>query len=141
MDSIYLEDWNKDGNLELMVKKYDRWSQGKSFDIEVFDFTSLENQIVKVFKYNLFSQDRHPDYRVFRKWKDEITFERFDLIKVVKINWKEAEKIEKEFYPNEIEKYYRKLKDQKEFMKEVEKFEVKYYKRDKISRQFIEIKK
>jgi hypothetical protein len=135
IDSIYLNDWQKNGNPDLMMKAFSRFSNNSDFQIAVYDFTSKGNQIIKSFDYNFFHEFRD-QYWIYRK-KDLITFERPDLIKVVSKNFDVPRKIRKEDY-DETAYYKFKLKKQEE-AKDTTHEPPRYFQLDSVSKIFIAI--
>ena len=147
-DSLYLEDWNRDGNLELLVRR-EGYSEHKSrftsfTIIEIFDFTNKENEISKIFEYapmRTYHSERAEEGEhlgIGMTHPDVITFERPDLIKRV-TKWKYTPSVATPVGGTEMI-----LNDeQKETVRkwEARDIETVYYQQDKITKIYKEVKK
>jgi hypothetical protein len=117
-DSLYLEDWNKDGHVEFFraLPFYQANSRLNSdaLDVCVYDVTSIDNEILTIFEYNSYT---HENYE--RGGKDhidtDISFEPTGVLK--------------------------KLVTRPNGTKKPDLIEIQYYKQDKITKEYIEVPK
>jgi hypothetical protein len=144
-DSLRLEDWNKDGNLELVMNlNYDRskyYGDFSAHHIEVFDFNSIEHQFIKIFDYELSAKNWSTINYISTTSENKLVFEQPDLIKAVERTTYAADANIKESHspPNDEEAYQSAIKAQNEYKNThpVDTTVIVYYQRDKVSKQYV----
>ena len=150
-DSIRLEDWNKDGNLELLVERI--YGHGKAaFDehkvnMEVYDFTSTANKIIQICDYELEESVAYHHYDIgietFKKSEGKIFFMRSDLLKLVtrmKTGVSYGEELDSTHSQNEIE---RRIEFKKEYEAKPSQDStiVTYFQQNKVTKIYEAVKK
>jgi hypothetical protein len=144
--NVRLEDWNKDGNEEILIHKNQTVSkynlESNSTVQEVYDFTSIKNTIIKVFDYPISgeytaSKDLSAYPSISHTYENRISFENPDVIKIIERKMYEAN-------PNIDEKEFDGNKDEyKNYLNYIATHPkdtsiVVYYQRDKVSKQYVE---
>jgi hypothetical protein len=144
-DSLRVEDWNRDGNLELVVDRYHEISRynREVFEkaIKVFDFNSVENKFIEIFDYTLSASDWSTIDYISTTSKNKLIFEQPDLIKAIeKTSYSANENIkESNSSPDDEEAYQSAIKAQNEYKNThpVDTTVVVYYQRDKVSKIYV----
>jgi hypothetical protein len=144
-DSLRVEDWNKDGNLELVVNRHHEISKynREVFEtaIEVFDFNSVENKFIELFDYTLSSNDWSTIDYISTTSENKLIFEQPDLIKAVERTTYAADENIKDSHapPNDEEGYQSAIKAQNEYKNThpADTTVIVYYQRDKVSKIYV----
>jgi hypothetical protein len=129
-DSLRLETWNPDGNLKLLVNKHHQrthlGNESYSTSTEVYDFTSIENKIIKILDYPLAYSRYDIDKNITTSGKSELIFEQPDLLKIITTK-EEIGGLHGDGTPN---------------LKPLEKDTsfIRHYKQNVVSKEYIEIK-
>ena len=141
VDSLYVQDWNKDGHLDFLVRKYGRISGGKFLDVDVYDFNISKNQFIRTLGYNYSSQDLRKEAIVLEKWADKIVFLKPDSIQLVTRHWNEPQVLKRSDWADE-ETYRNKIKAQKAYLATPldEPIKRQYFHLDTVSKRFMRIK-
>ncbi len=143
-----LEDWNKDGSLELVVgHSYERSRynlESNSGGVEIYDFNSFDNKIIPIFDYTISSysatsRDVSRDLPIANNTESKISFENPNLIKLIERQWFDLGEIKESEYKDEKELYQTTVKEQQEYIKTHPKDTtiVEYYQRDNISKKYV----
>jgi hypothetical protein len=138
-----LEDWNKDGQVELIMDANEdkaNYKKETSKDIlEFWDFTSVENQIIKIFEYE--KTDYYFDRYSFIEYNrvNQIEFEESNTFKFRSKFTNTVHQIEKIDDGYGLEAYEDRVKVQKISIaqKLSDSTSVEYYQRDKTTQIFV----
>ncbi len=148
-DSLYLKDWNNDGSIELFVESSTFKSNSRrdfsERSITVFDVSSFKNQIVELLSFPISIHNHSNDDNVSREEKTQFSFDSPNLLKLTTLSTTKAGKInENDSLVDFNGTTFGELKRaQKESMLNAseDKTTIKYYRQNKKTKQYIEVKK
>jgi hypothetical protein len=141
--NMRLEDWNKEGTLALLIERHKTQANYKKeeeiADLEVYDFTSLDHQIIKVFDHNLYVSYNNLYSEVASTTDNKISFEQPDLIKVTVRKTYKTHFIEAESAGYDATTYANRLQAQEDYLAKYpsDTSFVEYFQRDKVSKIYV----
>jgi hypothetical protein len=143
-DSLYLKDWNNDGQVELLLEHsrntvkigYESNSNG----VKVFDMTSINNQIIPVFDYNTSESMLKSSNQVTDIVERQIVFENANLFKMIERRRYEPITLpDEKDYNGNTALYQQAIKDQQDYLKTHSSDTTinQYYIKDPVTKKYI----
>jgi hypothetical protein len=86
-DSVYINDFNKNGTQDLIIRDFSRCSGYENYDNFVYDFNVSKNKFEPIFKFNNSGYSKLGMNYIHQEWKDTIISVTSNSIEKEHISW------------------------------------------------------